>query len=79
MPVLSTPTKRRSIFVGRGDAERKQSFSQEKRKKRSRVDDAGVAQSVERILGKDEVGGPSPLISSIRKKRRLPLFSYGKS
>ena len=32
---------------------------------------AGVAQQVERILGKDEVGGPSPLISSIIKGNAL--------
>ncbi len=37
---------------------------------------AGVAQQVERILGKDEVGGPSPLISSMQKGERkaFPLL-----
>ncbi len=41
--------------------------------------DADIAQSVERILGKDEVSGSNPDISSINKKGedlRLHLFIY---
>ncbi len=36
---------------------------------------AGVAQQVERVLGKDEVGGPSPLISS-KEKGNAPAFLF---
>ena len=36
---------------------------------------ADVAQSVERILGKDEVAGSNPAISSIKQKRKFLLFS----
>ena len=37
--------------------------------------DADIAQSVERILGKDEVSGSNPDISSIKEKARVnPLL-----
>ena len=41
-----------------------------------RCEHADVAQSVERILGKDEVTGSNPVISSIKQKRKFLLFSF---
>ncbi len=35
---------------------------------------ADVAQSVERILGKDEVAGSTPAISSSEEPERVPFF-----
>ena len=37
---------------------------------------ADVAQQVERVLGKDEVTGSSPVISSKRKTRNLCVFFF---
>ena len=37
---------------------------------------AGVAQQAERVLGKDEVTGSNPVISSIKKDIHLDVFFY---